>query len=424
VGQLTVLPKLWWEGDNSFGASRDITATTLEAPLGSGPYRIKTFEPGRTIIFERVDDYWGKDLNVRRGSSNFGELRFDYFRDQTVEFEAFKADHLDWRVENSAKNWAISYDFPAVGAGRVLREEFPIRNLGVMQAFAFNIRREKFKDPRLRRAFNFAFDFQSLNRGFFYGQYNRISSYFEGTELASSGLPQGRELEILKGLRDQVPQEVFTTAYWNPVAADAQAFRKNLLVAAKLLSEAGLRVRNMQLINTLTGEPFTVEFLLDNPGYERFTLFYKASLERLGMGVGIRVVDPVQYANRLRQWDFDIAVATWVETLSPGNEQRNFWGSRAAVTRGSRNIIGIENPAIDALIDRIVFARDRVELVAATRALDRVLLWNNYVVPQWSYRSLRTARWDRFGRPEVMPTYGQSAFPSIWWWDAKRAAKV
>jgi microcin C transport system substrate-binding protein len=259
---------------------------------------------------------------------------------------------------------------------------------------------------------------------FFYGQYRRISSYFDGTELASSGLPQGIELEMLQALRGKVPQEVFTTAYWNPVAGSAQAFRKNLLVATNLLSEAGFSVRNMQLVNTATGEPFTVEFLLDNPGYGRFTLFFKASLERLGIGVGVRVVDPAQYENRLRQWDFDITVASWLETLSPGNEQRNYWGSRAAVTPGSRNIIGIESPAIDALIDRIVFAHDRPELVAATRALDRVLLWNNYVVPQWNYPNLRTARWDRFGRPEVMPTYGQSAFPTIWWWDARRAAKI
>jgi microcin C transport system substrate-binding protein len=424
VGQFHVLPKHWWEGTDSSGVKRNVTATMLEAPLGSGPYKIKSFEPGRSIGYERVNDYWGENLNVRRGCNNFDELRFDYFRDWNVAFEAFKADDFDWRVEYSAKNWATGYDFPAINEGRVVREEFPVRNMGIMQAFAFNLRRHKLRDWRLRRAFNFAFDFEHMNKEFFYGQYERIASYFQGTELASSNLPQGRELEILQAVRDQVPAQVFTTRYWNPTGGSPQADRRNLLHAMKLLGQAGFGVRDLQLVELISGEPLNIEFLLSNPGYERFTLFYKAALERLGIAVTVRLVDDVQYQNRLRQWDFDIVVNSWPQTLSPGNEQRNFWGSQAADRRGSHNLIGIKNPAVDTLIDRIVFAASRKELIAATRALDRVLLWNHYVVPQWSYGKLRTARWDRFGRPKELPRYGEPAFPAVWWWDPQRAMQT
>jgi microcin C transport system substrate-binding protein len=423
LGQLTVLPKHWWEGDDASGARRKIAATTLEPPLASGPYRIKRFEPGRTIVYERVKDYWGEDLNVRRGCNNFDELRFDYFRDLTSAFEAFKAGDLDWRVEYSAKTWATGYDFPALAAGRVVLEEFPVRNMGLMQAFAFNVRRPKFKNPQARRALNFAFDFESINKQIFHGQYERVSSYFQGTELASSGLPQGKELELLQSVREHVPAEVFTKAYWNPVGGSDETARGNLLHGMELLKQAGFRVENLQLIDTATGEPMQVEFLIRNPGYKPIILIYKAALERLGIGVTVRLVDPVQYENRLREWDFDIVVNSWIETLSPGNEQRDYWGSNAAQRPGSRNIVGISNHAVDALIDHVVFARNRAELVAATKALDRVLLWNHYVVPQWTYQKLRTARWDRYGRPQVLPKYGVSAFPTIWWRDAQLVAK-
>jgi len=293
-----------------------------------------------------------------------------------------------------------------------------------MQAFAFNIRRRKFKEPRLRRALNFAFDFESINNEIFYGQYKRIASYFEGTELASSGLPQGQELAMLETVRREVSPEVFTTPYWNPVGGNANAARNNLREAMQLLEMAGFSVRDFKLVDTATGEPLTIEFLLANPSYERFVLFYKESLKRLGIDVAVRTVDDVQYENRLRQWDFDIVVQSWAETLSPGNEQRDYWGSQAAVTPGSRNIVGITNKAVDFLINQVVFAKDREELVAATRALDRVLLWNHYVVPQWIYGKVRTARWDRFGKPNQMPTYGLWAFPTIWRSTAGRAAET
>jgi microcin C transport system substrate-binding protein len=424
VGQLPILPKHWWQGPDKSGRKRDVTQTTLEPPLGSGPYRLKDFVPGRSIVYEKVADYWGKDLNLNIGSNNFQQIRFEYFRDSTVALEAFKGDQVDWRTENSAKNWATSYDFPAVRDKKVVLEEFPIRNLGSMQAFAFNIRRDKFKDARVRRAFNFAFDFEEMNRTIFYGQYKRVASYFEGTELASSEIPQGKELEILQSVKDKVPADLFSKPYTNPVGGSQQTNRNNLREALALFRDAGYEIRNTRLTNVKTGEPYSFEFLVDDPATERFVLFYKPSLQRVGMTVDVRVVDSAQYENRLRQWDFDIIVASWGESLSPGNEQRGFWSSQAADIPGSRNLIGIKNPAVDMLIERVIYAKDRDELVAATKALDRVLLWNFYVVPQWTYGKQRTARWDRFGRPQNMPKYGLAAFPTIWWWDADKAAKV
>jgi len=424
VGQLPVLPKHWWQGTDNKGVRRDVTQTSLEPPLGSGPYRLKDFAPGRTVVYEKAENYWGKGLNATVGTNNFAQIRYEYYRDSTVALEAFKGDQVDWRAENSAKDWATAYDFPAVRDKRVVKEEFPVRNQGVMQAFAFNIRREKFKDPRVRRAFNFAFDFEEMNKQIFFGQYKRIASYFEGTELAATGVPQGQELEILKTVEDKVPADLFTQPYTNPVGGDPQKVRNNLRQGLALLREAGYEIKNTKLTNAKTGEVFAVELLVEQPAFERVMLFYKPSLERLGVAVTVRTIDSSQYENRLRQWDFDIVISSWGESLSPGNEQRGFWGSQAADQPGSRNVVGIKNPAVDALIDRVIFAKDRDELVAATRALDRVLLWNYYVVPQWTYGKVRTARWDRFGRPQTLPKYGNSAFPTVWWWDKDKAAKL
>lgn len=424
VGELAVLPKHWWEGTDANGKKRDIGETSLEPPLGSGPYRLKSFSAGSELVFERVKDYWARDLNVRVGRDNFDELRFEYFRDTTVALQGFKADAADFREENVAKNWATAYDFPAVTDKRVILEQFPIRNAGLMQAFAFNLRRDKFKDPRVRLAFNYAFDFEEINRQLFFGQYKRISSYFEGTELAATGLPTGRELEILQKVRAQVPAEVFTKPYANPVAGNAEAARDNLRQALRLFQEAGYEIRDQKLVNTKTGEPYAVEFLDQDPAFERVVLFYKPSLERLGISASVRTIDDAQYENRLRDFDFDIVVNSWVQTLSPGNEQRGYWGSQAADQPGSFNIVGIKNPAVDALIDELTFAKNRADLVAATKALDRVLLWNNYVVPQWGYPYLRSARWDRFSRRDPLPRYGVAAFPDLWWWDEAKAAKT
>ncbi|MHC2672865.1 microcin C transport system substrate-binding protein [Bradyrhizobium diazoefficiens] len=425
VGQLTVLPKHWWEGTDAQGRKRDVSATTLEVPLGSGPYRVKEFVAGRSIALERVKDYWGRDLPANVGRNNFDELHYEYFRDATVAIEAFKADQVDWRTENSAKNWATAYDFPAVTEKRVILEEFANRSSGVMQAFVPNLRRAKFSDPRVRRALNYAFDFEEMNKQIFYGQYKRISSYFDGIEdLMATGLPQGKELEILETVRSEVPPEVFTTAYTNPVGGSPEAVRDNLREALRLFKEAGYEVRDRKLIDVKTGTQFSVELLNSDPSFERITLFYKPSLERLGIAVSVRTVDPTQYENRTREWDFDIVTNSWGESQSPGNEQREFWSSKTADIAGSRNIAGIKNPAIDKLIERVIYARDRDDLAAATKALDRVLLWNHYVVPQWTYTKVRTARWDRFGRPSELPRYGQSGFPFIWWYDADKAARI
>jgi microcin C transport system substrate-binding protein len=424
VGELRVLAKHWWEGTDPSGKKRDIGATTLEPPVGNGAYGIKDFEAGRTVVYERVKDYWGKDLNVNIGRDNFEELRFEYFHDSTVSFEAFKADQLDWRDEQSVRNWATAYDFPAVKDKRVVLEEFPQRSRGVMQAFAFNIRRDKFKDARVRLAFNFAFDFEEMNKQIFFGEYKRVASYFAGTELASSGLPEGRELAILEKLRDMVPPEAFSKPYVNPIGGNRENVRANLREATRLLKEAGYEIRDLMLFDARTGQPFSVEMLTRDAGVERILLFYKPSLEHLGIAVNVRTVDSAQYESRLRNWDFDVIVATWPALISPGNEQLDFWGSRNADSPGSHNYVGIKNPAVDALVNRVIFAKDRDDLVAATRALDRVLLWNHYVVPQFSIDKIRAARWDRFARPDPLPKYVEPGFPTLWWWDADRAAKI
>ena len=422
VGELLVLPKHYWDGTDSQGRKRDVSATTLEMPLGSGPYRIKEFVAGRSVKLERVKDYWGASIPAQVGHNNFDEMRFEFFRDNQVALEAFKADQADWISENSAKQWATAYDFPAVADKRVLKEEFPINDSGRMQAFSFNLRRDQFKDARLRRAFNYAYDFEEMNKQLFFGQYKRINSYFEGTELACSGLPQGQELQILETVRDKVPAEVFTTPYQNPVGGNPEAVRANLRESARLLKEAGCEVRDRKLVDP-AGKPVTVEILVQDPSAERIALFYKPSLERIGVTISVRVVDDAQYQNRLRSFDFDIILEQWGESLSPGNEQREFWGSQMADQPGSRNTIGIKNPAVDMLIDKVIFAKDRADLVAATHALDRVLLWNFYVVPQFTYPFSRYARWDRFSHAEL-PKYARSGLPALWWYDAEKAARI
>ena len=423
VGEMTILPKHWWEGTDAQGRKRDVAATTLEIPLGSGPYRIKEFVAGRSLRLERVKDHWGANLPVQIGQNNFDELRYEFFRDNQVALEAFKADQIDWISENSAKQWATAYDFPAVTEKRVIKEEFPINDSGRMQGFAFNLRRDQFKDARLRRAFNYAFDFEEMNKQLFFGMYKRINSYFEGTDLACSGLPQGQELALLEPLRDKVPSEVFTTPYQNPTGGNPEAVRANLREGMKQLKDAGFDIKDRKLVDP-AGKPVAIEILVQDPAAERIALFYKPSLERIGVTTSIRVVDDAQYENRLRSFDFDMIINSWGESLSPGNEQREFWGSQAADQPGSRNTVGIKNPAVDKLIDEVIFAKDRQGLVAATKALDRVLLWNFYVVPQFTYGFVRYARWDRFSHAEPLPKYARSGLPSLWWYDAEKAAKI
>jgi microcin C transport system substrate-binding protein len=415
VGQMLVFPKHYWDGSEN----QDPASTTLEPPLGSGPYRIVEAEGGRRVSYERVEDYWAKDLPTRKGQYNFGRVEYEYFRDTTVAFEAFKAGKLDFYVESSAKNWAQGYDFPAKNRGDVIKRTVELDTPQPMQAFVFNTRRDRFADPRVRRAFNYAFDFEWANKNLFFGQYARTDSYFKNTQMESQGVPEGREREILERLRaeypEHVPEEVLTKDYKNPEGGGRRAMRGNLRKALSLLSEAGWESEGGQLVNAETGERFEVEFLLNSPAMERVVLPYSQTLERLGIDVSMRVVDSSQYQERENTFDFDVIVDSFRQSNSPGNEQRDFWGSQAAETPGSRNTIGIQNPAVDDLIDQIVFAKDRDELVAAARALDRVLLWNHYVVPQWYSPAQRIAYWDKYDHPQPLPSRALG-LTQVWWY--------
>lgn len=422
VSEMPVLPKHYWEGMGANGERRDLNKSTLEVPLGSGPYRVKDVDAGRTISYQRVPDWWAKDLPVAKGQWNFDEIRFSYYRDRVPAFEAFKAGNLDLWRESSAKNWATGFDFDAAKRGLVKLERLPVATVAPMQAFVFNTRRPQFADPRVRRAFNLAFDFEWANKNLFYDQYVRVGSYFDNSELKATGLPHGRELELLNEVKGQVPPEVFTREWKNPVNATPEDARKHLGEAAKLLAEAGFKPKDGVLTNA-AGLQLTAEFMLVQPDFERIVLPFKNALERLGVKASVRIIDSSQYQRRQDTFDFDIMVASFPQSLSPGNEQRDFWGSEAAAHEGSRNVIGIKNPAVDKLIDRIILAKDRAELVAATHALDRVLLWNDYLVPQWHTPFERVAVWDMFGRPAKLPSRNSSIL-RVWWYDDAAAKRL
>jgi microcin C transport system substrate-binding protein len=422
IGELFVLPKHYYEAIGTDGEKRDLSKTSLEIPLGSGPYRIKEVDAGRSITYERVKDWWAKDLPVAKGQWNFDELKFVYYRDRTPAFEAFKAGELDYWPENSAKYWTTAYDFDAVTRGLIKLERLPVKSVAPMQAFAFNIRRPQFQDPRVRHAFNLAFDFEWANKNLFYDQYVRVGSYFDNSELKASGLPHGRELEILNEVRNEVPHGVFTSEWKNPVNASPQDVRRHLSEAAKLLAEAGWTAKDGVLTNP-QGVELTAEFLLVQPDLDRLVLPYKATLEKLGVRASVRIVDTSQYERRENNFDFDIIVTTFQQSESPGNEQRDFWGSEAADREGSRNVIGIKNKAVDTLIDRIILSKDRADLVAATRAIDRVLLWNYYVVPQHHFPFERLALWDFYRRPAKLPARAVS-FLRVWWYDGAAAKRI
>jgi len=423
VGQLPVLSKAWWTGKNDKGETRNLNETTLEAPLGNGAYKVASVKPGRSITLKRNDDYWGKDLPVNLGQNNFDEIFTIYYRDSTVALEAFKGDEYDFRVENSSKDWATAYDFPAVKRGDVITEEITLKNSQGMQSFAINTRRGKFADARVRKALNLAFDFEWANENLFFGQYKRTNSFFSNSELAATGKPGAAELAILEPLKDKLPPEVFTSEYTNPVYGSQKNKRSNLRSAAKLLQEAGWTVDAKRVLRNAKGEAFSIEFLLVSPLFERIVLPYVQHLNLLGIQTRVRTVDDSQYTRRVQTFDFDIIVGSWGQSLSPGNEQRDFWGSVSADRNGSRNLVGIKDEAIDQLIDKVIFAKDRGELVAATRALDRALLWNHFVVPMWHIPYQRVAYWNRFGKPDVQPDHSLG-FPSIWWFDEAKAAKA
>jgi microcin C transport system substrate-binding protein len=416
VGQLLIVPKHWFEGTDASGRKRDVAATTLEPVMGSGPYKVVSIRPGSTITYELRDDYWGRDLPVNVGQNNFKTIDYTYFADRDVEFQAFKGGNIDYWQENSAKRWATSYNFPAVKDGRIKREEFAneYRATGVMVGFIPNLRREKFKDERVREALNYAFDFETLKRTIFYGQYQRISSYFYGTELASSGLPQGKELEILNGMKDEVPPSVFTDEYKNPVAGDPKKLRDNLRNAVGLFKQAGYEIRNNRMVNIKTGEPFGFEIMLNSPIIEPVALSLTANLKLIGVAATVRAVDDSQFTERTRNRDFDVMYNAWGESMNPGNEQAEYWGSKSAATPGTRNWMGVSDPAIDKLIQKVIFSPGRDDQVAAVHALDRVLLHHHYLIPSYTRRQVPTAWWDKFERPAKLPEYSVG-FPTIWW---------
>lgn len=409
VGEMPIFSKAYWQG-------RDFEKTTLTPILGSGPYKIESVDPGRSITLKRIDNYWGKDLPVNVGRFNFDRIRTDYYRDSTVALEAFKAGQYDFRLENSAKNWATGYDVPAFHQGLIKKENIPNGRPQGMQAYAFNIRRPIFADRRVREALGYAFDFEWTNRTLFYGAYTRTESYFSNSELASRGMPEGEELKVLEPFRNQLPPEVFTTPYQAPKTDGSGNIRPNLLKALALLDQAGWHVnpKTLQLVND-AGEPMRFEVLLYDPAFERVTLPFVRNLKRIGIDATVRTVDVSQYQNRVDHRDFDMIVMSWGESLSPGNEQRDFWTSKAADEPGSRNVVGIKNPVIDKLVDELIAAPSRAALVARTHALDRTLLWGFYVIPQWHLTADRVATWNKFGRPKVTPTRGFQF--DAWWID-------
>ncbi|MBW7469961.1 extracellular solute-binding protein [Marinobacter sp. M216] len=406
LGQMPILPAHYWQ-------SREFGDNGLTPPLGSGPYRIGDFEAGRSIIYERVDDYWAKDLGVRKGRFNFDQIRYDYYTDDTVALEAFKAGNFDFRVETSAKNWATAYTGSKFDEGTIVAEAIEHHRPTGMQGFAFNTRREVFSDPRVREALAYGFDFEWANKNLFYGQYTRTDSYFENSDLASSGLPQGRELEILEPYRDQLGGDVFTEEYQAPETEGQKGLRENLRSALELLRSAGYAIQDGKLVNKSTGEPLAFEILLFQKSFERVVLPFKNNLAKLGIDVSVRLVDSNQYVQRVREFDFDMITQVLPQSDSPGNEQREYWHSANVDAVGSRNYMGVSDQVVDDLVNKVIQAPDREELVQRVRALDRVLLHGHYVIPHWHLAKDRVAYWNHLQRPEMTPKNGIDL--DNWW---------
>jgi microcin C transport system substrate-binding protein len=414
LGELPVLPKHWWQG-------RDFAAPLTDPPLGSGPYRVGRFEFGRTLTLERVPDYWARDLPTAKGLDNFGTIRTEYFRDATVALQAFKAGQVDYRHENISKVWATEYDFPAVQKGLVKKRAFPSKLPTGMQCFVMNTRRPVFADRRVRHAMVEVFDFEWENKNLFYNLYTRTTSFFSNSECASSGLPSEAELALLEPYRSKLPPELFTTPFTLPVTDGSGNNREGYKRALQLLESAGYRIERRKMLDP-SGKQMAFEILLDEPTFERVTLPYVQWLDRLGIAVRVRTVDPAEYQHLTDAFDFDMTMNVYGESDSPGNELWDYWGSAAAKQEGSSNLAGLADPLVDALIAKVVAARTREDLITAARALDRVLLWGWYVVPHWHIQSFWAAWWDRFGFSDV-PVRSGVAF-NAWWVDPERAAKT
>ncbi len=396
--------------------------TTFVPPLSSGPYRVERVEPGRSVVYRRVAEYWARDLPVNRGRYNFDRIRVDYYRDRDVAFQAFFSQEYDFREEFTSRNWATQYDKPPVRKGLVVRETLADETPSGVQAFFFNLRRAKFRDRRVRQAMDLAFDFEWTNKNLFYGLYDRTNSMFENSRLAARDAPSAAELALLEPLRGQVPAGVFEAAYRSPVTDGGGNVRRNLRRAARLLRAAGHRVEQGRLTGP-DGEPFTVEFLLYEATTNRIVNPYIRNLERLGVEASIRLVDFANFKHRTDHFDFDVIVRRYVQPLTPGIEQINYFGSAAAGLPGAFNVGGVSDPAVDALIEKVVAARSRPQLVTAVRALDRVLMWSNFVVPQWYKGVHHIAYWNKFGRPRVKPRYDLGVVDT-WWYDPDKAAML
>jgi microcin C transport system substrate-binding protein len=417
MADVVVLPKHWWEGIDANGKKRDITQPSLEIPLGSGAYKIKSFKPGSEVVWQRVPDFWAANLGINVGRNNFDSRRYVYILDDNAAWQAFtKGGYQDIRPENSSKKWATGYNFPALKAGDVIKREFKETSGQPMQGFALNMRRPQFQDRRVRQALTLVYNFESMNRTLFYGLNTRTDSYFEGQDLASSGLPTGKELAILEQSRDKLPPEVFTDQFKLPVYDTPQAERQYLRQAITLFGDAGWKIVGGKMIDAKTGAQFRMEFLGDDATDEVLSNSYIDSLRKIGIDASLRIVDASQYVNRVTNFDFDSVTTQLAQSSSPGNEQREFFGSKAADRPGSRNVMGIKDPVVDALVERVIFATDRDDLVAATHALDRVLLWNFYVVPQFHRPVAWAAFWNKFGIPEKQQGYFGIDIDS-WWID-------
>jgi microcin C transport system substrate-binding protein len=411
LGQFPIFSKKFYE-------KQPFDKSSLTIPLGNGPFKIKSVDPGRSITYERVKDWWGDQLPVNVGRYNFDHIQYKYFRDMDIAFEAFKSGEYDYRVENKIANWMIGYNFPAAKEGKVIKLEVPERNVGMMQALVMNTRRDLFKDRRVREALNYAFDFAWVNKNLFYNQYKRCDSYFAGTELASSSEISPAERNTLEPFKDQLSPEVLTQPFMLPGTSGSD--RQNLKKATKLLADAGWVVKDGVLINAQTKQPFEFEILFAQADLVRTVQNFINNLKLLGINAKVRIVDTSQYVQRVNNFDYDMISAVLAQSISPGNEQREFWSSKTADLKGSRNYAGIKDPVIDALIEQVIDASSRQELISRVHALDRVLLWGYYVVPMWYSSVLRMAFWDKLAHPPTFPKY---AFDIEAFWDKNATAK-
>ena len=418
ISELPILPSKWWAG-------RDFEKVSLEPALGSGPYKVDAVDVGRSISYRRVADWWAKDLWMNRGRNNFDVMRYEYYRDAEVVFEAFKAGETDIRRENSARNWVTRYDIPAVKDGRIRKDEIPHEMPQPMQGFVFNLRRDLFKERDVREAIGLMYDFEWQNKNLSYGFYKRTRSYFGNSELEAKGLPSPEELKILEPLRGKIPAEVFTAEYNPPVTDGSGNVREQARKAIGLLKQAGWEIKDGKMTGKggqISGKKLAFELLLSDSAFERIALPFKQNLDRIGIDLNVRTVDTSQYRRRTDSYDFDMVIDLWGQSLSPGNEQRDFWGTKAADIPGGKNSIGIKDEAIDQLVELVIAAPDRESLIVRTRALDRVLVWHQFLIPQFRSGKELVASWNRFSRPEKIAKYSPLAYDTWWVDEAKDRA--